>query len=301
VKEVKENILATLIYFDLFEYPLTSAEIYSFLRNKLDQSDFHLALKYLVADQSVYQFGDYYTLQNNHMLVVRRYNGNQKASELIKEAEKVSGKLIKFPYVRGIAVAGLLSKKFTEDAVIDLFIITVKNRLWVARTLIYAFKKVSYLVTGQDSFCMNYFLDEEHLAIKQKTIYTAITAVTLVPLQGDTMMEQFYVANSWTRNYLPHRIMRISSAKPAKLSVFKLICERLFNSAIGNAIDNILMKATTQRWKKNASNSDGLNTIMDAGKHHIQPDTGNFQSGLIKQYESQVSQTLIEQQNLLAN
>jgi predicted nucleotidyltransferase len=306
VNAARENILATLAYFDIFKYPLTSGEIYLFLKNKYNQSDFERALKYLVAGQSVYQFSNFYTLRNDHELIIRRYNGNKKAAELIKIAAKVGDMLIKFPYVRGIAISGSLSKNFAdENSDIDLFIITAKNRLWIARTLMHAFKKLTYLVNKQDYFCMNYYIDEDQLEIKEKTIYTAIEVVTLIPLQGDTVIEQFYAANSWTREYLPNKIMRISSAKPLKPTLFKLVIEKMLDNRLGNAIDNILMKITAGRWLKKTEskklNSKGVIMSMDTDKHYAKPDPGNFQANLLEQYQQKISQILIIPENLWAN
>ncbi|GAA4094525.1 nucleotidyltransferase domain-containing protein [Mucilaginibacter panaciglaebae] len=304
--EAKENILATLAYFDIFKYPLTSGEIYLFLKNKYHQADFDLALRYLVAHQSVFQFGNFYSLKNDYSLVVRRYNGNEKAAELIKVAHKIGSWLIRFPYVRGIAISGSLSKNYAdEDSDIDLFIITVKNRLWIARTLMHAFKKLTFLVNKQDYFCMNYYIDEEQLEIKEKTIYTAVEVVTLIPLQGDTVIEQFYAANSWTREYLPNKIMRISSAKPLKPSIFKTAFEKIFNNPLGDILDTLLMRITSGRWSKKTEqkklNSKGAVMKMDTGKHYAKPDPGNFQARLLAQYESRISQIMIEPQNVLAN
>ncbi|MDB5156324.1 MAG: hypothetical protein JWR50_1031 [Mucilaginibacter sp.] len=306
MNDAKENILATLAYFDIFKYPLTAGEIYLFLKNKYEQHDFDFALKCLVAGRTVYQFNNFYTLKNDYALIARRYNGNKKAAEMIKVAATVGDMLIRFPYVRGIAISGSLSKNFAdENSDIDLFIITAKNRLWIARTLMHALKKLTFLVNKQDYFCMNYYIDEAQLEIKEKTIYTAIEVVTLIPLQGDTIIEQFYAANSWTRNYLPNKIMRISSAKPLKPSLFKTLFEKLFNNRLGNAIDNMLMNITANRWSKKTEqkkvNSKGSVMAMDAGKHYAKPDPGNFQAKLLAQYESKISQILVEPQNLLAN
>lgn len=304
--EAKENILATLAYFDIFKYPLTSGEIYLFLKNKYHQADFELALRYLVAHQSVFQFGNLYSLKNDYSLVVRRYNGNEKAAELIKVAHKIGDWLIRFPYVRGIAISGSLSKNYAdENSDIDLFIITAKNRLWIARTLMHAFKKLTFLVNKQDYFCMNYYIDEEQLEIKEKTIYTAVEVVTLIPLQGDMVIEQFYAANSWTREYLPNKIMRISSAKPLRPSIFKTVFEKLFNNPLGDILDTLLMRITSGRWRKKTEqkkvNSKGAVMAMDTGKHYAKPDPGNFQATLLAQYQSRISKIMIEPKNVLAN
>jgi predicted nucleotidyltransferase len=136
--------------------------------------------------------------------------------------------LIKFPYVRGIGISGSLSKNFAdENSDIDLFIITKKNRLWIARTLMHLFKKLTFLVNKQHYYCMNYYIDEQQLEIVEKNIYTAIEVVTLIPLQGDGAFASFYSANAWTKDYLPNKVMRISSAKPSKRHLLKSCVEFL--------------------------------------------------------------------------
>nr|WP_255547642.1 nucleotidyltransferase domain-containing protein [Mucilaginibacter sp. dw_454] len=225
---------------------------------------------------------------------------------MIKVAHKIGDWLIRFPYVRGIAISGSLSKNYAdENSDIDLFIITAKNRLWIARTLMHAFKKLTFLVGKEDYFCMNYYIDEDQLEIREKNNYTAVEVVTLIPLQGDAVIEQFYAANAWTRDYLPNKIMRISSAKPLKPSIFKTLFEKLLNNRLGNAIDTLLMNITSGRWSKKTEqkkvNSKGAVMAMDTGKHYAKPDPGNFQAGLLAQYESKISQIIVEPQNLLAN
>ena len=150
---IKENILATLAYFDMFNYPLTRAEVYLFLGNKFNYDSFGDAIRCLVDNGTIYQFDKFYTLSPDHYIVVRRLEGNQKAAELIKIAERVGSLLIKFPYVRGIAISGSLSKNFADaDSDVDLFIITEKNRLWIARTIMHCFKKLTFLVNKEHLF-----------------------------------------------------------------------------------------------------------------------------------------------------
>jgi predicted nucleotidyltransferase len=306
VSETKQNILATLAYFDLFNYPLTRGEIFLFLKNKYDQEEFDSALKCLVDNSSVYQFSNFYTLKNDYSTIARRCKGNKKAAELIKVAEKVSDILIRFPYVRGIAISGSLSKNFAdENSDIDLFIITAKNRLWIARTLMHAFKKLTFLVNKQDYFCMNYYVDEEQLEIVEKTIYTAIEIVTLIPLQGDTITEQFYAANAWTRAYLPNKIMRVSYAKPVRNTPLKNLFENVFNNNAGDVIDNFLMKITANRWAKKTLqkklNSKGTIMKMEVSKHCAKPDPKIFQAKLLERYQDKISRLMPKPENLLAN
>jgi len=300
--EIKENILATLAYFDMFSYPLTGAEIYSFLKKSPDYDLFDDALTCLLNNGAVYCFDKFYTLKNDRYLIIRRIEGNKKAEKLMKIAWKVGDLLIRFPFVRGIAISGSLSKNYADDySDVDLFIVTEKNRLWIARTLMHCFKKLTFLFSKEHFFCMNYYIDEEQLEISEKNIYTAIEICTLIPLQGDVVFENFFAANMWTRQFLPNKNMRISSAKPGKASVFKQIFERMINIIAGNAIDDLLMKITTKRWAKKTIlkklNNHGTILGLLTDKHYAKPDPKNFQGSLLKKYGYKVSRLLREYSN----
>jgi len=295
--DLRRHILSTLAYFDLFHYPLTVDEIYLYLTVKCDPTDFEYALKYLIMDRIVYHFGKFYTLNNDYFLIERRLQGNARAAKMIGTAKKVADLMVHFPFVRGVAISGSLSKNFADDdSDIDLFIITAKNRLWIARTLMHCFKKLTFLVKREHYFCMNYYIDEEELQIREKNIFTAIEIATLVPLHGDTTFEQFYMANNWTRNYLPNKYMRLTTAKSLKRSWLKRAFEWLFNNRPGNSLDDLLMRITAGRWDKKRQqkklNIKGLIMGMDAGKHYAKPDPKNFQEKLILRYQLKLSQIL---------
>ena len=293
LSEIKQNILATLAYFDLFKYPLTRAEIYLFLQKKYHYDFFDDALRCLLNNGVIYQFDRFFTLRNDHRLAVRRLEGNKKADELIAIAKRVGSVLIRFPYVRGVAVSGSLSKNFAdEQSDIDLFIITAKNRLWIARSIMHCLKKLSFLVNKEHYYCMNYYIDEQDLRIAEKNIYTAIEIGTLIPLEGDIVFEKFYLANAWTREFLPNKNMRVASAKTAKSLFVKRLFELVFDNPLGNWIDTLLMKITSARWRKKTIqqklNSHGEVMAMVTGKHFSKPDPKNFQANLLSKYERKV-------------
>jgi predicted nucleotidyltransferase len=306
LSDTKKHILATLAYFDLFHYPLTMDEIYLYLPIKCYTEDFEYALRCLVIDRMIYHIDKFYSLKNDYFLIERRLKGNAKAGSLIGTAKRVSNLLIHFPFVRGIAISGSLSKNFAdEDSDIDLFVITAKNKLWIARTLMHCFKKLTFLVNRQHYFCMNYYIDEQELQIREKNIYTAIEIATLMPVQGDTVFEQFYTTNAWTRNFLPHKCMRLTTAKPLKRSLLKRFLEMLFNNTIGNLLDNLLMKITTKRWNKKKQekklNIKGLIIGMDTGKHYAKPDPKNFQNKLLLKYHVKLLQLLEHWESSIVN
>ena len=131
-------ILKTLTYFSIFEYPLTKEELKRFLSPAADPGSFDNALARLTEEKIIFKIEDLYLLQDNRELVKRRRDGNLRAERLLVKAMKIGKFLSRFPYVRGIAISGSLSKRYAgEKADIDFFIITKANRLWIARTFMH--------------------------------------------------------------------------------------------------------------------------------------------------------------------
>jgi predicted nucleotidyltransferase len=218
-----------------------------------------------------------------------------RAEKMLKTARKISRILIQFPYVRGVAVSGSLSKNYAdENSDIDLFIITTANRLWIARTMMHLFKKLTFLVNKQNFFCMNYYIDEQGLEIIEKNIYTATEIVTLIPMEGTCKFDDFFAANAWTANYLPNALTQISTSHDRTASWFKRFIELMLNNRLGDHIDNKLRNITAKRWKKktqqNKLNMRGVVMSMKANKHYSKPDPLSYQNKLIRIYNDKVVQ-----------
>jgi hypothetical protein len=195
--------------------------------------------------------------------------------------------------VRGVAISGSLSKNFAdENSDIDLFIITAKNRLWIARSFLRMFLKLAFRVEKQRLFCMNYFIDEEALEIEEKNIYTATEIVTLMPLQGSIAFRDFFIANSWTKKTFPNNYMSVSTAKTIKPHWYKWVIEKLLNNTLGNRIDTILMNVTSKRWRKISEqkilNKNGLLFSVMTGKHYAKHDPATFQDKIVLLHKQKV-------------
>jgi predicted nucleotidyltransferase len=291
---IKTDILSTLAYFDLFNYPITQTEIALFSRHTHHKRLYTDALQALVREKRVFQFEEFFTLHDERCIVTRRRKGNGKAKQLLVTAEKVASVLACFPFVRGVAVSGSLSKNFAdEESDIDLFIITAPNRLWLARTLLHCLKKVSYLLNKQHLLCMNYFVDEAALEIREKNIYTATEVVTLLPLRGIAAFDAFYAHNGWTRTFLPNHSMRISHIKDNGIRPLGRLVELCLDHGLGNLLDTMLMKLTAFRWHKKTErgrrNLRGVVMSMRATKHVAKPDPVTYQDRLVQLYEKKVS------------
>lgn len=300
---IKKDILATLAYFDMFEYPLKKRELFIFLQHTADNVEFERSLDFLLAESVIYKLNDFYSLSNNFLLIERRFNGNARAEALLTKAASGARLLSKFPYVRAVAISGSLSKNFAdESADVDFFIITAANRLWIARSFLHLFKKFTFLFNKQHMYCMNYFIDELKPEIVEKNIYTATEIATLLPLYGDETFEKFYTANSWMKLWLPNHYMRVYTAKQIKTSWVGFICEKLFNNGLGEWLDNYLMKLTAKSWARKAlkkkKNNRGILMALDTSKHFAKPSPVNFQQKLLRKYEHRLSEIYDNYENL---
>src|SRR5882757_6279954 len=287
---LRPSILKVVAYFDLFSYPVSLEEIRYFLDREAPESGLKSAIEALVAEKCLFRTGEFYSLQNNPLLAGRRIKGNRHADELLVIADKISRFLYQFPYVRGVGISGSLSKHYAdEDADIDYFVITQRNRLWIARTLMHLFKKWSFLRGRQHWYCMNYFIDEEALEIEEKNIFTATELITLLPACGNGGLVRFFDANDWVTSFLPHYKDR-PSATPANppARFWKRTVEQLLNNPAGDRLDDFFRKLTSRRWnekeRRGALDGKGQRMSLKTDKHFSRPNPEMMQKRILTAY-----------------
>lgn len=284
-----------LVYFSIFHYPLTNDEIKRYLHPGDDVTLLQNALEQLVSQKSIYKIEEFYLLQNDITMVKRRREGNLRAGQLLSKAMKIGRFLYKFPYVRGIGISGSLSKMYADKKTdIDFFIITKANRLWIARTFMHLFKKLTYLRGRQHFYCMNYYLDEDALKLEDQNIYTAVEAITLLPVYGKSMTD-FFKSNNWVSKWFAdYSLMQDSQCDHSGKSRMKKFVEWLCNNKAGDRLDYYLMKITARRWKKKQEtrthNHEGKEMSLVTGKHFARSNPGSFQEKLLAVYNEKINE-----------
>ncbi len=221
--------------------------------------------------------------------------GNYRAQKLFPQAIRIGAFLYKFPYIRAVGISGSLSKNYADEkADFDFFIITKSNRLWIARTILHLFKKFTFLVGKQNLYCMNYFVDEEALKIKEKNIYSATEILTLFPVAGYATINEFLRINKWVTEWLPAYVPDQRLKISEKGSLLKKLTERIFDNKTGNRIDDLFFKWTTRRWKKKEKmgrkNSKGWVMNLLTNKHFSKSNPEAFQEKIVESYETKVEE-----------
>lgn len=242
VLDANNNEIASLIYHDIFDYPLTFAELIRWsvgrgakeLIDKLSKKDIQVKIK-----------DNFYFLQGRDGLVYKRILREKISDKKLAVAHKAASFLSMVPTIKMVAVTGALAMRNAgEDADIDLMIVTRKNTLWTTRLFtlllldILGLPRRKYGEKNQkDKLCLNIWLDEKDVAWKKRNIFTAHEISQAVPLLNkDKTYEKFIYKNRWIFGFWPTAVKirnrdlagRMSGATSKKSLLGRLIHNSLF-------------------------------------------------------------------------
>ncbi|HSA83718.1 MAG TPA: nucleotidyltransferase domain-containing protein [Patescibacteria group bacterium] len=212
--ETEKALLSTLIYSDIFDFPLTIDELWRFLvsEKKIAYQTFLDTLNRLPST-IVWKDG-YYVLAGRTSLVGKRKHNNVFLAKKTALAKKAAFYLAHIPTIQFIGISGSVAmKNVTEDSDIDLFLIVKKDtlfmtRLWVLVVLEWlGLRRKRNDKKPANKICVNLFIDESRLSWPsgKRDVYTAHEIAQIVPLfQRDQCYERFLASNSWITTFRPN-------------------------------------------------------------------------------------------------
>jgi len=250
MKSLSESILKTLLYYDIFLYPLTSSEVFQYLpTNHVSEREVNERLHQLANQSIIYRLGHFFSVQNKAGLETRRSAGNQMASASMKLAARRANLIARFPFVRGVLISGSLAKGYMdENSDLDFFIITAPGRLWIARTLLVLYKRL-FLFNSHKYFCVNYFIDSGHLEIEEKNLFTATEMATLIPMCNGELYVELLAQNGWIKSFFPNYKGRsVEDLVPEEKSGVQRIGEYIINFLFANKLEKLFKSISMKRW-----------------------------------------------------
>jgi len=204
--EIERAILATVSYRDLFDYPVTPAEIHRYLhgvkcapdsvQGALQGSEF--ADRYLASD------GEYFALKGRDTLFDLRRNRERRAEALWSKALRHGAVLASLPFVRMVAVTGSLAVNNPgHDADTDFMLVTDSGRLWTARLLARTLQALNSTMSSGE-LCVNHLVTTRALELQGPSLYVAQELTQMVPLFGTDTYASLREHNPWTAAHLPN-------------------------------------------------------------------------------------------------
>jgi len=211
---MKEAFLKTLVYADIFDYPLTAEELYrrKHGEEKTSRKVTERALAKLVDEGIVDKQEGFYFLPGRQKIVTLRKKRGKYAVEKIKIARRVANIIKVVPTVRLVGVTGSVAAGNADKGDdIDFFIISASGWLWTTRLLVTLIldligkRRRPDDKETKDKICLNLFVDEANLNVFDHNLFTAYELFQLKPLvDKNNIYQKFIAANSWVKDFLPN-------------------------------------------------------------------------------------------------
>ncbi len=284
MNNLSSQILSTLIYYDILDYPMTSFEVWKYLnatdRKEKEEDIFklHDIMKELENDKLKNQIEEYrgfYFLRGRKALVERRLEKNKISEQKFKVIRKVVFWLRFLPFVRMVAVTGTVAMKNAgQSSDLDLLIVLKSGRIFLGRTLVtglvHLMGKRRYGKKIVDRICLNCFLTDKSLESRLRDVFSASEYFFIVPLVGRETFRSFQRENIWIKNFKTNFYPDASGnlkeiSEKGWAFKIKFFLEKFFELNIFNELEKSLKKWQTERIARDPrTKEEGSIIVADA-------------------------------------
>jgi len=224
--KLAQSILKTIVYADIFDYPLTVEQLHRYLigeRGVAIQIS-ETGVKKLVKAKILCQHPQTHqiALAGRSRLFKLNQGRRLHSEKKAKVGERIGQGIATLPGVQAVFLTGAVAmNNAAQNDDIDLMIITLDQNLWLTRLLI----TLSLDISGKrrkpqinthrspqvrDKICPNLYLDTSHLSVPRhrRNLYTAHEVVQARPLVAkDNLATHFLWSNRWVKTYLPNTVI----------------------------------------------------------------------------------------------
>jgi hypothetical protein len=252
--DLEREIIRTISYFDVFTYPLTKAQLASFLACAIAaDSQFDKVLHRLMQKELVhFSQGYFYLSTRTAEIVASRLENERRAYTMLKRARWVSFFLKQVPFVRAVFLTGSLSKHvMPHKGDIDFMIVTEFNRLWVCKMILTGFRRI-FLLNSKKYFCINLMVTENAIHFPNHNYFNAVEIATTQVIWNTAAFVKYQKENDWIYNYLPNwkplkdGICLLSNSR----SPLQMLYESVLNVLNLDVMNTSLMHIARKFWRK---------------------------------------------------
>jgi hypothetical protein len=261
-------ILKTLLYGDIFDFPMTEREIHHYLigvhatPEVVHQTLHHSA--YLA--QHVIRVNGYYAMRPD--TAERRYQRSEISGALWNTARRYGIWLAYFPFVRMVALTGALAMRNADSPQDDLdyLVVTAPERVWLARLLIVILVRLARLWGVY--LCPNYLLIETKLEQPKQDIYVAHELTQMIPISGYALYERMRAANAWADRLMPNAqgtFYPIQPHQPHGIGRWlQAGIEWLLAGRLGDWLENWERRRKEKKFARQAAESPHSSAVINA-------------------------------------
>lgn len=277
-----KNILRTIAYFDIYNWPLRAEEIWKWQYNLNNDKILLLEEIFEVLKneeiKTVLQEKDgFYFMRGKENILSERAEKYLYAERKYKKVMRLARIFSFFPFIKMISVCNDLGYSNAPDGSdIDLFIVSSRKRIWLARLMITGFLKLFRMRPGEnprDAICPSFFVDEDNINLEKLALKDGAGGINdphfsywicqMSPvLQKENFNEKFSEENKWAKKFLPNA--GISKEPPVRrnisISPFAGCIEKIFQGFIGDWLETKVKKIQLNMMPENLQQTANKNT-----------------------------------------
>lgn len=270
-----KDVLKPILYADIFDYPLTLAEVHKYLEFKVTMETVKQLLDKAVKNGVVAITDGFYTLPDKTHLVKIRQKRWEASQKLWPKALYYGQWIASLPFIRMVSITGSLSVNNPRDGIddIDYLVVTEPNRLWLCRAMMILMVKFGH--KRGVHLCPNYIITENVIFFEENNLYTAREMLQMIPIYGETIYRKMWAVNNWVTDFLPQANQPNLEKINDSLSIFqrltKSVGELMLKGFVGNLLEGRLQTLQITKHTRLAQKhgaSDNVTFTADTCKGH---------------------------------
>jgi len=244
MQPLEAAILRTVLYADVFNFPMKLEEIHHFLISdeptsisEIDQT----LNQSPILKQKLRRIGDYFIYSGTDDELIQVRQKHEASSQFLWPHAIGWGRwLAALPYVRMVALTGALAVRNAadDDDDLDYFLVTAPHRVWLARAFAIIVVRIGRL--RGVTICPNYVLAETNLVQTRRDIFLAHEVAQMIPIYGNDYYRRFREENDWVYAQLPNAIDPFFDEAEIKIgsrNLLKRFLEVVCGGAVGNRLE----------------------------------------------------------------
>ncbi|MBI5929467.1 MAG: hypothetical protein HY862_09170 [Chloroflexi bacterium] len=291
-----QAILMTLLYADVFSFPMTALEIHHFLIGRpasLEEIELALAtpsawLAQYIEVGTLNQQRVYAIIKSesqNKAIFEKRQQRDLASTELWPKARRYGMLLGHMPFVRMVAITGALAVRNAGSPQDDLdYLLVVKHgRVWLARLGAVVMVKACKVLGV--TLCPNYVLAETALAQDRLDLFMAHELTQMIPLTGQTVYQKMRLCNDWADVMLPNAQTPFyieKDATPRRIGRWvQIVLELALSGPVGNWLEDWERRRKIRKFHNQATQS--TDTVLDA--EHVKGHFFDYGSRTLQRFQ----------------
>ena len=201
--DLERSILRTVAYSDVFDYPLSHAEVHRYLDATAAATGEVGEALHRLTGTDLCAADDWVALAGREDLFALRQRRRRIAEDLWPAARRWARTISRLPLVRMVSVTGALAvNNVDHDADVDYLIVTEPGRVWLCRTMVVQIVRLARL--GGVVICPNWLLAADALTLADRSLFAARELSQMVPLTGLELYRRMRRLNPWAAVFLPN-------------------------------------------------------------------------------------------------